>query len=640
MTDEEFDQLVTRIQERYGSRPVLLRLRILWMVLIGYAGFLAGLLLVLVIVIGLSLGATIATTEVGVFLAGGVALLLALALSQTLVFLWVPLERDQARTVTADEAPNLFRLLSILEKDYGSRSFRSVQITPHFNACVQSIPRWGVFGGSRSHLYIGLPLMQSLTPDQFAAVLAHEFGHLSSRHDRFSTWIYRLRHTWWLVFQKLQAAHEKHSRTRVRGFVIRFIDWYWPRIHAHAFVLSRANEYQADRLAADWGGVAPMTQALWRIECFGHRLNSDFWESLKLLARVREDVPDDIMARMKAFLEEQPTNHDANRWIEQSMQALTNSADTHPSLSDRLRALDQDVGEVALQGFPAPAQHSADVALLGSSLQAITFDVNAQWVKENSLGWQSVFHEARRLEKRLESTEAAPATLTLTAEQQWERARTVAQLEGTAASEPLLRELLVAHPLHGPAILTLGSHLLERGHREGEDFLRRILNEDEHELIPTACDILAAHFQKLGQSDQVRELRGIVSRFQEAQAAATKERNSVTAKDTFAAHGLTDFEVRELCKALADNSSLHSAWLVQKKLQHFKKERLFVLVVRSRPSGFFNNSRADEDNRLPRSLMTTVTLPGRFLIVAPQGGFAALAKKVMSMQDSNVFLRS
>ena len=36
MTDEEFDQLVTRIQERYGSRPVLLRLRILWMVLIGY----------------------------------------------------------------------------------------------------------------------------------------------------------------------------------------------------------------------------------------------------------------------------------------------------------------------------------------------------------------------------------------------------------------------------------------------------------------------------------------------------------------------------------------------------------------------------------------------------------------------------
>ena len=33
--------------------------------------------------------------------------------------------------------------------------------------------------------------------------------------------------------------------------------------------------------------------------------------------------------------------------------------------------------------------------------------------------------------------------------------------------------------------------------------------------------------------------------------------------------------------------------------------------------------------------------PGdRALIVAPQGGFAALAKKVMSMQDSNVFLRS
>ncbi|MBS0201304.1 MAG: M48 family metalloprotease [Planctomycetes bacterium] len=640
MTDEQFDQLVMRIQERYGSRPWLLRARTLWQVLIGYAGFLAGLLVVLLIVIGLSFGAAFADKELGVFLAAGVAVLLTLALSQTLVFLWVPLQTDQARTVTEDEAPNLFRMLKILEQDYGTRPFHSVQITPQFNASVQAIPRWGVFGGCRSHLFIGLPLMQMLTPDQFAAVMAHEFGHISSRHDRFGTWIYRLRQTWWRVFQQLQSSQEKHSRTRTRGLIARFIDWYWPRMHAFAFVLSRADEYQADRLAADWGGVDSTAQALWRIECFGHRLHGDFWESLKLLARVRDEVPDDIVARMKSFLEQQPTPHDANRWIEQSMQALTSSADTHPSLSDRLRALEQDVTELAQQGFPSAAQLSADVALLEPALHQITLDVNAQWARENTAGWQNLFHEARRLEKQLESTAVEPATAALlTAEQQWERARTVAQLEGTAASEPLLRELLSVHPLHGPAILTLGCYLLERGHREGEDFLRRILNDKEHELTPTACDILATHFQKLGQSEQVRELRGIVSRFQEAQAAAMKERSSVAASDTFVAHGLTDFEVRELRKSLSGNRDIHSAWLVQKELRHFKKERLFVLVVRTKPSGLFGSTNADVDNRLARSLMGTITLPGRVLIIAPQGGFARLSKKILSMRDTNVFLR-
>ena len=69
-------------------------------------------------------------------------------------------------------------------------------IDDEFNACIVQIPRFGLFGGARNYLVIGLPLMQTLTVEQFAAVLAHEYGHLSGAHGHFSAWIYRLRVTW------------------------------------------------------------------------------------------------------------------------------------------------------------------------------------------------------------------------------------------------------------------------------------------------------------------------------------------------------------------------------------------------------------------------------------------------------------
>ena len=636
MTDEQFDQLVTRIQQRYGSRPLWLRVRTAWLVAVGYAGFLAGLLLVLVISAGLVIAAVVAGTEPSIFLMAIVAVLLAFGLCQTLIFLWVPLKTATARVVTEDEVPMLFRVLKKLEDDYHAPPFHSVQVTPDFNASVQMVPQWGVFGFNRTHLFLGLPLMQMLSPEQLAGVLAHEFAHSSSRHDRFGMWIYRLRQTWSRVFAELQSSGNDSVWKSFRGPLMWFINWYWPRFNAHAFVLSRANEYQADRIAADWGGVNAIAQALWRIESFGRRLSDDFWNELTLLARSHGEVPDDVVARMKAFLNEEPKPEDAQRWIEQSAQFLTGSIDTHPSLSDRLLALGLDVREFARDGFPKPATQTADV-LLGTELEQIAHDVNALWQKENRLRWQNVFHHARRLVKRLVTTDAATEPRVFTAEQLWEQARTIGQLQGTAAAEPLLRQLLEQQPLHGNAAIVLGSHLLDRGNNEGEQFLRRILSDAEHDMIPAACGVLSAHFQQLGQSDKVRDMQVIVSRFQTAQVAAVTERSVVTVKDPFVPHGLSETELASLRATLAAQTEIATAWLVRKELKHFQKQKLFVLVARTKPSGLFGGSNADRDCALVKALMSSIQLPGRMLVIAPQGGFRTLAQKIMTLESSPIF---
>lgn len=653
MTNEQFDQLINRIQQKYRSRPLALRLRIAFLVGLGYSGFLALLLLVAVLASVLTALAIVTEKGPSIILMGLVALLLAFGLCQALVFLWVPLEPRPAREIKPEEAPRLFQMLGALQKDLRARRFDHVRITPDLNASVQMLPRFGVFGFNRSYLYLGLPLMQTLTPEQFSAVVAHEFAHSSSRHDRFGMWIYRLRQSWGRTFEELQKNPSSGILFHLRGLIVWFVGWYWPRFNAYAFVLSREDEYEADRLAAEWVGYEPAAEALFRIESLGHRLNDKFWTDLTQLAKTNDSVPDDLTDRMLAFLETDPEPADAMRWLKQSTKTLTGNVDTHPSLSDRLQALGANVEEFVSARFPqVPSLSAADV-FLDQAIPSVARDVNLMWQKENALRWHNVFHQARRAEKHLESVvkstvqapkgdpvDKPPVEGKVDLDRMWKQVVAHCNLHGTPAAEPLLRELLAWHPSYGPANVTLGRDLLERGEIEGESFLRRILEDDGNELTPAACEGLINYFQQHGQADQVQEIRSLLSRFEMAKEAAAKERSVVSPKDRFVSHDLNDQELKPVLDQLAKETGMATAWLVRKEMRYFPNQRLYVLVVQSRRSGWFGGSDSSRDTSLVSRLVTQVKLPGRVLIICPQGGFRSLARKIIAKEESKIYDQS
>ncbi len=649
MTNEQFDQLVNRIQARYGAHPFALRLRIALLVGLGYSGFLLMLLTVLILAAALAVGAVAVQSGPDTFFVVVIAVLLAFSFCQALVVLWVPMETPKARELKQTEAPQLFRLLETLQTKLQTNRFDHVHFTAEFNAAVQMVPRLGVFGFNRSTLILGLPMMRALSTEQFSAVLAHEFAHSSSRHDRFGMWIYRLRETWGRVFAELQQGRQEGFLNRSRRIIVWFIGWYWPRFNAYAFVLSRANEYEADRVAAEWAGTEAAAAALFRTECFGIRLNDKFWTGVTQLAKTESSVPDDILDRIEAFLRSRPEDADAARWMEQSTKALTGNSDTHPSLSDRLKAMEWPVDRFVKLPFPELPMHSAAEVLLGDDLSEISREVNLLWQRDNALRWQSVFHQARRTEKLLNAvskpTEGVTSpdaiesatTTPFDADQLWTQAQATRELHGSAAAEPVLRQLLAQQPAHSLANVTLGRQLLERGDVEGELYLRRILEDDDNELVPAACEGLITYFQTIGQADQVLETRTHLSRFETAQAAALKERSQVTAKDRFVDHGLNEQDLQAVLAKLAQESDLGFAWLARKDLKFFPNQRLFVLVVQSGKKGLFGAANPELSQRLAARLITEVKLPGRVLIISSQGGFRALARKVSSIAGTQIF---
>jgi Zn-dependent protease with chaperone function len=635
MTREEFDGLVRRVEEGVGRHPAALHRRVMFLACLGYGGLLAWLVVVALFsvlcyaALRWVYGWEILSALVGlaVLFGGGSAVIKALLVRVT---------PPEGRPVTRVEAPALFVLLDDLQKRLDSPVFHSVLIDWDCNAAVRQLPRLGVFGWSRNYLNIGLSLLEGLPPIQMRAVLAHEFAHLSRRHGRSSHRLYRLRRSWEDIVKQLSSRPQSANEVSLRRLLVRYFDWFWPRFNAHAMVLSRSNEYQADASAALVAGEADTAGCLLRMELLSRQLEENFWPDLLQVANHEPDPPADAFQRLLSSVRAGPSHDDWGRWTEEALLVTTTNGDTHPCLMERLRALNAKQSDAALQCGDVPGPFAAEV-LLGSALSSIRSDVQELWRKQIEQAWHERHDRATSLTHRLTSLEQAVPDTTADVDSKWDKAAVLLGLHDNAGAETLLREILQALPKHVLANLHLGHLLLEAGHAEGEAHLELAMQEDE-QVVPQACAWLHEHYRRSGRSEQLRELAIRLDRHEKELAAAAVERREVTAKDTLAGHGLSEMTLRRLREALLAEPEIRRAYLAQKPLQYCPKQKLFVLCVH-RFRAWHRLPDHDAEQALVARLSQKLTLPGRLLVFAPSGSFRALAYRLRKLPGAEILRR-
>ena len=178
MTNEEFEAIVKNLEQRSAERPGAYKLKVLLLALLGYAyiGFIIAI--VAGLLGGVAWGILSGQVKVNLLVWKLAAPLLILA-GIILRALWVEIPRPAGIPLNRESAPSLFDAVDSLRRALNSPTVHEVLITEDFNASVAQIPRLGILGWHKNYLTVGLPLMQALSPQQFQAVLAHEFGHLS-----------------------------------------------------------------------------------------------------------------------------------------------------------------------------------------------------------------------------------------------------------------------------------------------------------------------------------------------------------------------------------------------------------------------------------------------------------------------------
>ena len=625
MTRLEFDDLVDRLESRFRNRtPALTRTAVGWAVL-GYIALALGLLLSLGIVAG-CVWAVIASPGVATIKLGLIFGLAALAIGISIVRgAWVRLNPPEGRRITRTEVPRLFDLIDEISDKAGGVRFGDVVLTDELNASVVQVPRLGIFGWHKAYLSLGLPLLDALSPDEFKAVLAHEFAHLSRSHGRTGNWLYRIRQTWASIAESLATQ----GGMLVRPFQA-FFSWFWPRFNARAFVLSRHNEYEADAFAASSTSPAIATRALQRIACEARRLEEGFWNSVSRRAVLEPEPPGSLFADLSAFLKSPADPGRASHWLGEAFAMKTGTSDTHPGLADRLSALGLAPGA----GLLPPVETSASDDLLGPEFASEARDHFSQsWIDTHGPSWKERFEEGEKLRQRIEELRNAEPTLA----NRRELLQSRIQIEGIATLRADVEAWLAEHPDEHHARYLLGSHLLSEGDPAGLEHLEAVASADPAGTL-VCLDEMAAFHDRNGNHQAIRDLKLRADQHDELVEQALGERNKVGKDDSFEAHGLSDENLAACQAVLAKETEVATAWIVRKLTRLWPQWPHYVVVLRVKPPTL--KLWTDEHTaNLLQHVATELPIDGYLLVINDQGPNRQAAKRIKSLEGAKFYTK-
>lgn len=614
MTSERFAALVHDAEALARRSPGGYRLRLVLLGGIGYA-FVWGLLL---IALGLILVVILSAVGFGpVRLPPGLLdnLLLPIGAFVFIVVqaLWVPLAAPEGRVLEPGEYPELFAMIERIRAQVGGPRLHQVALDDQFNASITQVPRLGVFGWYRSYLTLGLPLASTMSPEEFEAVVAHEYGHLAGSHGMIGTWIYRIRMTW---ARLLDALQEKQGVAT--AVVRRFFEWYAPFFNAYSFAMARANEYEADRVAAGVAGAEAMGNALVSISTLAPWIDQEYWPEVMGEAE-RAAAPSTRPFTAMAQPGFGPSGDQVTTLMSGALATTSHLADTHPSLSERLGALGIDPAP------PTMPERTAAQAFLGDRLPELLAEMDELWRQRVTPYFEGRQLRVRSSRARLQEIEAAPQEDALLLK---EKAQLLDDVEGREAALPVYQRLLELTPDDPLALCVVGFEELRAGDDAGIDRIEKGMALDESYIIQ-GCQAIRDHLASVDRMEEAGQYHArLVERFDFEQQRAA-ERSRIPFEKVYEPHGLPPETVASIAGAAQQHERVADAYLVRKK---GAEPPLYLLGLTTR----FRVTVKDDRKVVAQEVADALGVVEEVLVVVMDGDNKPLRKIVKKVDGARV----
>jgi len=609
---EHYRDLIARAEATAASSPrrYKLQLALLAALGIGYVALLT--LLALICALGV-IGLILVSKSVVLIKLALVPLGFAYFLTRAL---WFRLPPPEGRRVSAADVPALFAEIEQVRRSVKAKAVHEVLLTPDFNAAVIQTPRLGMLGWPKRYLVIGLPLLASLPPYQFRAVLAHEFGHLAQNHASFGNWIYRIRETWYRILEAVG-----HERSAIIGLFTRFFDWYAPYFNAYSFVLARANEYEADRESARVTSPEDAGDALAAVYAKSEYIESRFWNEFYGRAESQPEPPPQPFSDYVTALRSVPPEH-AGAALAEALARKTGLNDSHPSLKDRLAAL------AARPHVPLSFQLSAAHTLLKDKRLQLMHEFNQVWRESITGPWTDRHEFLRETREKLSRYETAQHDRELDHDEHWDYACAVEALRGGRAALPVLDALLARSPGHAAAYYARGRILLVEDEERGVADVEKAMQLDESAREP-GSQLLYSYFYSRNQLSRCDKYRDILSQAARERQLAAAERSDLVRKDVLEPHGLSSAQLLPWFAALQGHRGLKRAWLARKQVRYLRNVPAYVLVVELSVFKWVSSSTLD---KLADSLP-----PDASCLVLDKAAKRGALRRIGKVEDSLIF---
>ena len=482
--------------------------------------------------------------------------------------LWRALPGEQhGEPLVAEQCPELFATIERLRAAADGGRIHAVYLTANLNAGMAQRPRYGIFGGFRNELLLGLPLMAAMDETHYTAVLAHEIGHLARRHGRFSARIYGMRQTLDVIVEDL---------ARGGSWLVYPMLWFYqvfaPRFERVTLQLSRAVEYEADAEAADAVGRQAAAESLIVLHGISSYSDAEVWP--EIFRRVNDDPepPDDVFASFSEIVRRPIA--DAHRFVSEALGMQTSASDTHPALLDRLRNLGFAPGEVehALDGYALHGPSAADLFLAGAGAQRRA--IATAWRSAVRPQWVDAHADAAKVRAELVQLDALGDAAD--PGQRRTRALAAARLARPDAVDLLLAVAESSSDDPEPALLA-GEMLAARADERAIGLLERAISADPFATV-RAAGAAAAFYSRRGDFQRATAYRERLHAWYAELQRAAEERRTFAGTEPIEPHGLAADDLAIVRRAL-DLPDIEGAYLARRRLAHVAVRPHFVLGV-------------------------------------------------------------
>lgn len=555
-------EAIKRYESKAASNPRGFQKSVVWMAALGYFAPFAILGALFAMTVFLLWLATISHVGAALALKIGVGVLALGAVIIRAMFIKFP--PPSGIKLKFEEAPRLFDEIENVRRRVNGPTLHEVWLDDALNASIEQAPRFGLFGGHTNRLVIGLPLINALSKDQLISVIAHEYGHLAGAHGKTGAWIYRTRMLWARIDNLVS-----HSNSVFTGLLRAFVGWYAPLFIRMSFPLSRANEYEADRSAAEIAGKETFAAALIRIPAVASFLTENFWPDTE--RRVAASPEPDIQPQ-KAMADAFARAHEwkrAESWRRIALSEETGYADTHPSTSDRIAAL----GAIAPQLEPLN-DRAAD--LLGETADRAADHFDETWRKAVGDNWSRRHEEATAAMKRLDELDRKGDSAS--AGEAIEGAEIAAAFISIGEAARRYLEAAKLHPMSATAWYGAGVFLASNDDPKAQGALEKAAELDPS--LAVAGSLLAyrlltglgEHEVALTKLNQARELSRTT-------AVIMSQLGGLYKRDAIAPHRLSEEDRDKVIGVLRRIPNLKQAHMVRKTSEKLPSVVVFHLVL-------------------------------------------------------------
>lgn len=476
--------------------------------------------------------------------------------------------------VTKAEVPVLFEHLEHVRQQLKALPIDQVILTENYDATVTQYAQFGILGPRQVVLELGLPLLMTLSEQEFRALLAHEMTCISLQHARLQWWALYMRAVW------VQVAEEMMKKRGLlvsffRPFFVRYALWYGEFMRPYA----AKQEWLADQRSAEVTSPEVVASLFLHARMRGHRFSQTFMPRIYEQIKTQTSPPAHFFDLWADDVRTPIEREEYERFLHQELNAVRGAVDDSPTFQQRLDAL-------GVSHFPyVPDKEVYIHELLAPSYIDIMEEMNAVWKMMRKESWNERYHFVVEMVQK--ASEVAyvmrHSPEKVTDEQRWEYACYVEQTENAERAFPLYEAYLHSHPQFLPANFAVGRILLQRGDYTGIALLEKTMEEQEDGKLDFDYVLEGSHailqfYHARGEKHQVEQMLQRLESYQRQYEQAIAERERLDETMTLVEHDCSSGRIAEMSDQLRNYPFVEAAYFVQKQLE-LTREPIYVLGV-------------------------------------------------------------